>query len=215
MHIRFIEDATCNYDIEIESEKWNSMSENATMIKSIAEDGRISYKLFPIVDLNTTITTVPVHFECGEEAEYTFTFSGIDSFDWGTEVWLEDFQTGDNWISISSEEFEYHFTASPEDAKERFFIHFFGPTYVPEDEAINEDGNIKIYAADNYAYVLNNSQEIIKHISIHNLMGQTIYQGKLPQQTLNKIYVSGKTGYYVIRVETDKNIYAEKVLIFK
>jgi hypothetical protein len=133
----------------------------------------------------------------------------------GTETYLEDTHIGNHWTSISREDFEYHFRASPEDAKERFFIHFFGPTYVPEEDASLAKNNLKIYSSGNHAYILNNSNEIIKSISIHNLMGKKVYQGVLPQQTLNKIFVADQTGYYVVHIETDKNTYAEKVLILK
>jgi len=215
LYIRFKEDALSGLD-DYDVIKWNSIAYQATMIRSISNDGsELAINMLPTEYLYTGETTVPVHFECGENAEYTFTFNGIESFDWGTEVWLEDVQSGNNWISIPYDEFQYQFTGSPDDTIDRFNIHFFGPTYIPEEETAIENDNIKIYASKNHAYILNNSQEIIKHISIHNLMGQTIYEGKLPQQTLNKIFVSGQTGYYVVRVETDKNLYAEKVLILK
>jgi len=216
LYIRFTENATEGFDKEIESKKWNSINSEATMIRSIAEDEtELAINCLPIVDLNTTMTTVPVHFECGENTEYTFTFNGIESFDWGTEVWLEDVQLGNRWTSISLDGFQYQFTGSHDDPIDRFNVHFFGPTYIPEDEATIENNSFKIYASKNHAYILNNTQEVIKNVSILNLMGQTIYQGKLPQQTLNKIYVSGQTGYYVVHVETNKNTYAEKVLILK
>ncbi|RLD33562.1 MAG: hypothetical protein DRI72_04780, partial [Bacteroidetes bacterium] len=179
LYIRFHEEATTDYDIELESKKWNSVSDNATMIRSIAEDGtELAINCLPIVDLNSTLTTVPVHFECGEEAEYNFTFNGIESFDMGTEAYLEDTQIGNHWISIPDEGFEYHFTAGPGEPVDRFYIHFFGPTFTPEIGNDSENG-IKIYASGNYAYVLNNTQETIKHVSIHNLMGKTIYKGTL------------------------------------
>ncbi len=214
LYIRFHEEATVNYDIELESKKWNSANDNATMIRSIAEDGtELAINCLPLVNLNTTLTTVPVRFECGEEAEYTFTFDGIENFDMGTEAYLEDTQSDVRWVSIPYDEFEYTFSASPGVYTDRFFIHFFGPTYTPEIDA-NSGNGIKIYASGNYAYVLNNTQETVRRVSVHNLMGKTIYIGTLPQQTLNKLFVSRQTGYYVVQVETDKKVYSQKVLIF-
>jgi hypothetical protein len=162
-------------------------------------------------------TTVPVHFECGEEAEYTFTFKGISSFEDDAEIWLEDKQQGDiipGWTYIEEDGFQYTFTAAPDDAKDRFNIHFFGPTSTPEDNINPGDGNMKIYASGMYAYIMNNTKETIRQVSIYNLMGKNVYTGTLPEQTLNKLFVSDRTGYYVVRVNTDENTYTQKVLIF-
>ena len=214
LYIRFKEDALSGLD-DFDALKWNSINYQATMIRSIAEDGEeLAINMLPPASLSTGETTVPIRFECGEEAEYTFTFKGIESFDMSTtEAYLEDKQLGNHWISIHDEGFEYHFTAAPGKYNDRFFIHFFGPTSTPEIGTDSEN-SLKIYASGNYAYVLNNTNETLKHVSVHNLMGKTIYTGTLPQQTLNKLFVSHQTGYYVVQVETDKKIYTQKVLIF-
>jgi hypothetical protein len=215
LYVRFDPQATSYYDEEIDALKWRSISEGATMIYSIAEDdSTLAVNVLPDDNLGNVMISVPVHFECGEDAEYTFTFEGLESFNEDVEIWLEDLQT-EIWNSITPGHNEYLFNASPSEVKHRFNIHFFGPTSIFEDQANIEDEHIKIYAYGNEAYVLNNSNETIKNVTIYNLMGQTIYQGKLPQQTLNKIFVSGQTGYYVVSVETNKNIYTEKVFILK
>jgi hypothetical protein len=215
LFIRFIDNASRNLD-EYDMLKWNSINASATMIRSIAEDGsELSINMLPEDNLYNRETTVPVFFDCGENAEYTFTFEGIESFNGETEIWLEDLQTEERLISVSNDGFQYSFTAIPEDERHRFNIYFFGPTSIFEDPINNDTETVKIYGYGNYAYVLNNSDEALKKISIHNLMGQTIYNGKLPQQTLNKIFVSGQSGYYVVSVETTKNMFTEKVFILK
>ncbi len=213
--IRFDPEATSYYDEEIEALKWRSINEGATMIYSIAgDDSTLAVNVLPDDNLGNVMISVPVHFECGEDAEYTFTFEGLESFNGDVEIWLEDLQT-EIWNSITPGHNEYVFNASPSVIKHRFNIHFFGPTSIFEDQTNIGDKDIKIYSSGNHAFVLNNSNEIINNVAIHNLMGHTIYNGKLPHQTLNKIFVSGQTGYYVVSVETNKNIYTEKVLILK
>ena len=63
--------------------------------------------------------------------------------------------------------------------------------------------------------MLNNSSEIIKEITVYNLMGSKVYQGKANHSSLNKINISSETAYYVVRVLTDKNVYSEKIFILK
>jgi hypothetical protein len=218
LYIRFDPEATGGYDFGLEALKWRSISDGATMIYSIAEDdSAMAINVLPLVDLNTTMTTVPVNFECGEEATYTFTFKGVSSFESDAEIWLEDKLAGDgfedNWTYIPEDGFQYVFTGAPDDPKDRFNIHFFGPTSTPEDN-INPEGSMKIYASGMYAYIMNNTKETIKQVSVYDLMGKNVYTGTLPEQTLNKLFVSDRTGYYVVRVNTDQNTYTQKVLIF-
>jgi hypothetical protein len=167
----------------------------------------------PIEDLYTN-TTVPVYFECGEEAEYTFTFEGTDSFEDDSEIWLEDLQAGTDWILLSDNDFSYTFTASPGEERYRFNIHFFGPTSV-SDPFTDEDGRILIYSAGNDAYVVNNSKETIKNVTVYNMLGHQILSREVPVQVTTKFRVPGQTGYYVVRVLTDKQVHTGKILILK
>jgi hypothetical protein len=218
----FDHEATSSFDENLELEKWNSIREDATMIRSIADDGTelainaLDAKKY----YKEEVVSVPVHFQCGYDGTYTFDFSGIDSFDPGAEIWLEDKLVNQNNIGerssvkITEDNHMYSFTASPDDAYDRFVIHFFGPSYLPN--AVDENNaaeKIKIYSSGNSVYILNKSDEEIKEMSAYNMIGQEILRSKVPMQDLNKIDLNMTTGYYAVRVLTDKNIYSEKVFI--
>ena len=214
LYIRFLEEGASSGIDDFDAKKWNSVSEGATMIRSIAEDGsELAINMLPIEDLYTN-TTVPVYFECGEDAEYTFTFEGTESFEDDTEIWLEDLQAGTDWILLSDNDFSYTFTASPGAERHRFNIHFFGPTSVT-DPFTDEDGRILIYSAGNDAYVINNSKETIKNISVYDMLGHHVLSQEVPEQVTHKFRIPGQTGYYVVRVLTDKQVHTGKVLIYK
>jgi len=116
---------------DLDAKKWNSVSDGATMIRSIAEDGsELAINMLPPEYLYAGETTVPVYFDCGEDAEYSFSFEGVDSFEDDSEIWLEDLQSGSDWVLLSDDDFSYNFTAAPGDERHRFNIHFFGPTSV-------------------------------------------------------------------------------------
>ena len=57
--------------------------------------------------------------------------------------------------------------------------------------------------------------EQIKELVIYDMMGQQVLRNSVPDQTTSKIYVSDKTGYYVVRVLTDKQVHTQKILILK
>jgi hypothetical protein len=214
LYIRFLEEGASGGIDDFDAKKWNSVSAGATMIRSIAAGGaELAINMMPIEDLYTN-TTVPVYFECGEEAEYTFTFEGTDSFEDDSEIWLEDLQAGTDWILLSDNDFSYTFTASPGEERYRFNIHFFGPTSV-SDPFTDEDGRILIYSAGNDAYVVNNSKETIKNVTVYNMLGHQILSREVPVQVTTKFRVPGQTGYYVVRVLTDKQVHTGKILILK
>ncbi len=185
------------------------------MIRSIAEDGsELAINMLPPEYLYAGETTVPVYFECGEDAEYAFSFEGLESFDNETEIWLEDLTAGADWVNISNGDYTYMFTASPGDAKHRFNIHFFGPTSI-EEPGNNTNGKILIFSSKNEAYVVNKTNETIKEVTIYDMLGQEILRKEVPAQITNKFHVSNQTGYYVVRVLTDKQVHTGKILILK
>ncbi len=215
-YICFSNDASKGFDEEIDAKKWNSVSSGATMINTLADDNtRMAINTLPVEELLSQLTTVPMHFVCGEEAEYTLSFEGIETFDQYNEVWLEDIQEQTEWISITNSENIYSFMAAPGDEVHRFNVHFLGPTAIDDPFSGDEDGLMKIFSSKEFAYVVNKSDERIKEVVIYDMMGQQVLRKSVPDQTSTKLYVSDRTGYYVVRVLTDKQVHTEKILILK
>jgi hypothetical protein len=211
--IRFDENATNNYDENLEAKKWNSFGMDATMLRSIADDGsELSVNVLPTESLNNPMTSIPVHFDCGYDTEYTFNFNGMGTFENATSIWMEDLQTGD-WISITETNPTYTCIASPGDDQERFLLHFMGPTAIFEEDVQQELKAVQIFSAHNTVYIRNASEQVIKEIVVYNLLGQEILRNAVPGQSLHQFVVHENSGYYVVRVRTDQSIYAEKVFI--
>ena len=97
----------------------------------------------------------------------------------------------------------------------RFNIHFFGPTAIDDPAIGDAEGLLKIFSSKENAYVVNTSDERIKEVVIYDLMGQQVLRKTVPSQNTLKLYVSDQTGYYVVRVLTDKKVHTEKILILK
>ena len=222
LYIGFLPDATNIYDEDLDAKKWDSYSNGATMIRSIATDGTE----LAINNLNQeyyfteNITSVPVHFQCGFDGFYTFNFSQIESFDSGAEIWLEDKKNRKNNIDerssmlITEDNHIYSFTASPDDAHDRFIIHFFGPSYLPNSVGDNNNPEkLRIYSFNNSIYLLNNSNEELKEVAVYNLLGQEVLRSNIASQEINQFELNAPTGYYAVRVVTDQNAYSDKVFI--
>jgi hypothetical protein len=216
LYIYFWEGATTGYDIELESIKWYSINDDATMIWSIAEDGtELAINAMPLSCLYDGMTSIPIHFQCGYDNEYTLTFGGMDGFEFPTEFWLEDKSTEDEWFSVNRDNDTYTFQGSVSDSSiNRFVMHFLDPTGIEENiPEIDPENKVTIYAANNYAYIQNNTNEFIREIQVFDLVGNEILRNKNISGILNKYYISGHTGYYFIKVITTTNIYSRKIFI--
>ncbi len=210
--VRFTEDATNGYDVNLDAEKWNSMYDDATMIRSIAEDGsELAINALPLEGLQGDMVSVPVNFQCGYTAQYTFDFEGIDSFEAGNEVWLEDKKDNDKWIYLNNNP-HYTFTATSYEPNDRFIIHFFGPTSIND----KDEAKVDIYSWRQYAYIKNVTNEKIKKVSIYNMAGSLVSEREVPNgQKLSKIWVSDHMAYYIVQVITESGVYTNKILITK
>jgi len=216
LYIYFKEGATPGYDVEMESIKWYSIYPDATMIWSIADDGaELAINAMPLSCLYDGMTSIPIHFQCGYDEEYTLTFDEMESFEFPTEFWLEDQLTESDWFSVNRDNNTYTFQGYVSDSSiNRFVMHFLDPTGIEGNPTeFDLEKKVNIYAANNYAYIQNNTNEFIREILVFDLVGNEILRSKNVSEILNKYYISGHTGYYFIKVITTANIYSKKIFI--
>lgn len=174
----------------------------APQLYSIVANGNLSTNSIPTISGNIAI---PLGFVPGIATNYSFSADGLANFSHCTSITLEDLKT--NTTQNLMQNPVYNFTATTTDNANRFVLHF--DTSVGVNEIGKTNGGI--YAYDNSIYV--NANEQIKQIRVYNAMGQLV-------KTLNnvnglqKINMNGNaTGYYIVRVVSDKNVYSEKVLV--
>lgn len=213
LYIYYWDGATTGYDEELESIKWYSINDDATMIWSIASDEtELAINAMPLHCLFNGLTSIPIHFQCGYDNEYTLTFSGMDGFEYPTEFWLEDLCTDDDWFSVSRDSDTYTFSGFVSDSSiNRFVMHFMDPTGI--EIKPNPADEMRIYATSNYANIETNHPELIRNIEIFDLVGNEIYKGRAGNDKLQKIYVSSQHGYYFVKVLTSNHVFTKKIFI--
>jgi len=209
--VHFYEGALSGYGSNEDVEKKMSYSSTATQFWTALENNqKMSINALPVALLGEGMQSVPLSFICSATAEYTMSFFDIESFDIGTEIWLEDKQIGGDWISINDQSV-YTFAGSPDDAADRFVLHFFSPTGTDELAKPTVD----IYSFGQHAYVRNNTAETIREVRVYSLSGSLVRNLKTTDQKFMKIWVDNQMAYYVIRVVTDQQVYTEKIFINK
>ena len=205
----YLSEGTFNYDESLDVTKWWSIvGDEATDLWTVSHD-QVFLSMNTLPALGPEMVTVPMSFSCGEEGTYAITATQIESFEGGTEIWLEDLVTGAPWHDLVMDPvYQFNFTA--DDPEARFLIHFFGPTGIDEP---GTESPIYIYSYDHDAYIVNRGNEVIEEYVVYDMMGRELQRGTLPNATVNKVFIGQVSGYYVVKVVTNNRIYSEKVLI--
>jgi hypothetical protein len=211
--INFRSTSTSGFDYRKDIEKWPSMYVEATEINTVSEDQHLlTVNSLPLLQPGQ-MTNVPMDFKCGVDGTYTITASQIESFESGTEIWLEDLKVGGEWYSLNDNPV-YEFSGSPSDEISRFIVHFFGTTGI--DDPLAEINAIQIYSWGHDAYIVNRGTATVKEYIAYDMMGRELHRGTLPNSTVNKVTIGDASAYYIVKVITKEGrIYTDKVYITK
>ncbi len=193
-------DANANQD---GMSKWFSMITDAPSLYSVKNNQLYTINTLPACNNNLT---VEVGFKAGVNGNYAIYASGLNSFTASKYIYLKDLKT--NYLQDLNQKVKYSFAATTADNTNRFQLIFaLSPLSISDNEMMNTS----IFAYDNTITI--NSNEAIQQIAIYNTMGQIIKTiGKTNgTQTVNM--TGNATGYYIVRVVTEKNVYSEKVFI--
>jgi hypothetical protein len=185
------------------AEKMFSIDATAPGIYSIKSGKNWSINKLTSITDNTMI---PVGFKAGVNGDYTIKVSDINSFTTPVYTYLKDMAT--NTLTDLNQHATYTFTASTTDNANRFQLLFVASPLSISNKVLQ---NTSIYAFDNVIYI--NSNETIQQISIYNTLGQLL---KTVEKPNSKTVISMKeyaVAYYIVKVVTTKNVYAEKVMV--
>ena len=176
---------------------------NAPMICSVLPDSTS----LAVNSLKSTETTsqVSVHFKAGVTGSHSINITGIGSINENTPLYLEDRK-----LDISQDIKEnpvYTFTADPSDDQERFVLHF-----TPLGIKDFSQNNVIIYSYHQNVFV-NVPEGVNGTVSVINLLGIEILSREIIPGKLNKIIVTGPTGYYLVRVVGRGDVSTKKVFI--
>ncbi len=149
---------------------------------------------------------VPISFKAGADGNYTIHASELSSFATPTYIYLKDLAT--NMITDLNQHPDYTFAASTTDNANRFQLIFaLSPLGISNNASITTN----IYSNNSSIYI--NSSETVKSIAIYNTLGQLIRTVANNSGTTVVDMKDAATGYYIVRVVTNKNVYSEKVMI--
>lgn len=150
--------------------------------------------------------TVQLGFECAVEEVFTFEADGLESFDGGTPIFLEDTKE-DHIINLYTTN-TYSFLHKPANDPHRFLLHFGDPNGTKDIFS----SPFLIYSFEKNVYVQLNTPTNYS-VQIYDMMGKEIFQKILFGNGLNKLRILEDTGFYLVKLSTENETYVEKVFI--
>ncbi|MCD4791454.1 MAG: PKD domain-containing protein, partial [Bacteroidales bacterium] len=177
--------------------------EEAPQLYSIVTENILSINTLPEI---VEETIMELGLKVGNEAQYTITLTEVVQFENFDFIILEDLETG-TFINLL-EDPAYSFTAIPGNEPNRFLLHFGEPSSIDE----NNQFSVRIYSNENIVYI-QNPENIDGDIIIYDMLGQEIIREKIENEELIRIKLTQGTGYYLVKVQSDKQLVTEKVFI--
>ena len=199
MVVYFDQNATSGLDHQFDAEKEYG-NIDAPQLFSITSNDVLSINCLPEVNSNVT---VPVGLKVGVNTSYTITASDIESFNAGTNVYLEDLKL--NKMINLNEKATYTFDANTNDVVNRFMLHFGNPT------STNSTVTLNSYSFDNTIYVNNPSLVNINEVVVYNALGQVVASFKPEITSLKGYSINAVAGSYIVKIVTDNNVVSNKV----
>jgi hypothetical protein len=196
-------EATDNFDSQFDTYKLMGL-ETAPQLYSFDIDSKFTVNLFPEFSGSKSI---PLGLRLGISTEYAINVEGLENFDAGIEVYLEDIASGE-MINLR-ENPEYTFYAEQGLDESRFVLHF-NPEFTDIDlnSSLNE---VNIYAFNKTVFV---NYELLSsgELKVYDISGRLI-ANEIVQTGLNEINLQVENGYYFVKVVSTTGIKTQKVFI--
>jgi hypothetical protein len=209
--IQFRQDASQGFDQNIDFEKMLiSLYEGVPQLYAVSADNhRLDVNALP---LDEKYSAIPVGFNVtgNLSGEYTMTAGGMESFQAGTRITLEDKKTSTS--QVMSDNPVYTFSYSEGDNPDRFMLHFYNPCFGVDDKT--ESKGLMIYSNSNNLYVESlKGIEVKGHVKVYNLFGQRVAEKILGGGVRNKFSMNLETGYYIVEVMDNEQVYHGKIYL--
>jgi len=201
------EDATFEFDEYFDASKLLGCAD-APQLYSFGTDGsKLSVNTIPYVQPNITIQ---IGFETESAGLYDLMLTEINGFD-NIPVYLED--KHEQRIIDLKLTGAYKFFTEPDSFEDRFVVHLFSEE-IPVQQESNPFETPIIFVNGNKV-VVSVTQPLNGRVSIIDLWGREIASTDLSGSEFCEIDITGKHGFYIVRVITSTGMYAQKVYITK
>lgn len=139
--------------------------------------------------------------------DITLTPSDFRNLDANLLVYLEDKETGDYFNFLENP--SYTFTAPEGDVTDRIYLIFNNNVGIND---INKE-NIQIYSHKNAIYLNSSNDPFDGELNVFDLLGKNVFSTKISSNSYHPIYLNQPSGYYLVKLITEKESITQKVFI--
>jgi len=200
--IRLNSNSTTDFDVNYDAFKMWGINA-CPQIYTLTQNNEMSLNSLPEINSSTVI---PVGLRVGANTMYTITATGMENFQTGTTIYLEDLLDGK--VQNLNSNPVYEFMAAPGGDAHRFNLKFSTVSGLP---ALNSN-QIRIYSFDQTIFV-NIPMDLNGTIIVYDLLGKVVKTQPVQSNILNKINLNANGGYYLVKVLGDKTTVSGKVFI--
>jgi len=201
MLVNFNNNATAGYDKQFDARKLSGEA-YAPQLYSVISNDVLAINELPMAG-NETIS---LGFSCNADGAYSFTATGMESFDAYTPILLEDtkLNTTQDLRTLPVYNFNY---AAGENAN-RFKLHF------KSTNGINDPSNsgISVYSSD-HNVMINNSTSFAGEVFVYDLTGRLLIHSNIDSRMKTGIPLQAAIGAYIVKVVTAGESVNRKVFL--
>jgi len=151
---------------------------------------------------------IPLGFIAGTTGEHQLVAEGIETFETGENIYLED-HLEQQIINLRTDQ-DYSFYAGKGFTSDRFTIRFGEPAALSETENTQ---HIAIIVKDNVLIINGlNDSDCSTYIQLFDLTGKIVYAQSVNSDK-NHIETTVPAGYYLVRIDTGKEIMTRKIYL--
>jgi len=206
--VRFIEGASPQTDRLLDVQKILGNSTDVPNLYSLVGNEKLAINTLPTIDGNESI---PLEFLAGMDGEYTIVANGINSFEEGIPVFLEDLLM-DSLVDLRNEP-QYTFNHLSGNTRS-MLLHFNDVTGIDEQEGEFLD-QITIYALQQRLHIdftncLATGEPVSARVELIDIMGRVVL-AKTVSEISNEIALPQQQAVYLVRVFTDQGFISKKI----
>lgn len=204
--IHFRDDATNNFDANFDANKLKGGSNTPQLSSVINNDIKLSINSLP---LNESNVIIPLDFSLDISGSVTFTASGMESFNSGMPIYLEDLLT-DNLVDLRTNPI-YHFNHSIYDNNNRFRLRFIDVTSTCD---LSETSKGFVFFDNNKLFLeVPDMQQSLANISVYDALGRQISNSRMMMNGITEIPAPSAKGVYIVKVRSINKNWTGKVII--
>jgi hypothetical protein len=151
--------------------------------------------------------SIPLSFKASKDGSFTLTAEQLNTFSPDTYITLDDKLTGKSQRLNTNP--VYTFTASPQDATDRFVLNFLDATSVADPKQAKD---FSVYAVDGILNIQSLNQ-LGGKVMVTDMVGRTIATGRIEAGATTQINIHGNTGVYIVSVLSGKGRSNTKVIV--